>query len=92
MIKIFCFINGGCLGFLDVVALAEDGTCLAGHLSSSIGFAKHDIGITSKWKHEIYEKHYPNGYELVWIDDARNSEEITNAVKLHNENTKDKAC
>lgn len=47
-------------------ALAEDGQGLAQHLSSSVNFAKHDIGLTSEWKHEIYAAKYPDGYELVW--------------------------
>jgi len=49
-------------------SLAEDGTGIAGHLSSSIDFAKHDMGLTSDWKHELYDAHYPDGYELEWID------------------------
>jgi len=49
-------------------ALAEDGTGLAGHLSSSESWAKHDMGLTSDWKHDTYDEHYPQGYELVWID------------------------
>jgi hypothetical protein len=54
----------------DVIAyaLAEDGTCLAQHLSSSAGFAHHDIGMSSEWKHDIYRKHYPDGFHLVWIE------------------------
>jgi hypothetical protein len=69
MNKIFCFINGGSPGWYNVAALAEDGYCLAGHLSSSEGWAKHDIGIGSDWKHEQYKAHYPDGYELVWLND-----------------------
>ncbi|MGG4266505.1 hypothetical protein [Peribacillus simplex] len=67
--KIYCFINGGTDYFLNVAALAEDGNHLAGHASSNGYFAKHDIGIESDWKHELYKKHYPNGYELVWLDE-----------------------
>jgi hypothetical protein len=55
----------------DVIgyALAEDGAGLGSHLSSSPDFAKHDMGLTSNWKHEIYQKHYPEGFELEWIDE-----------------------
>lgn len=52
----------------DVVssALAEDGTVLAGHCSSSIGWARHDMGVhPDGWKHDDYVKHYPDGYEVV---------------------------
>lgn len=69
--RIFCWVNSGAgTDWQHVMAMAEDGTCLAGHLSSSEGFARHDIGITSDWKHEHYRAHYPDGYELVWIDGA----------------------
>jgi len=59
------FSPGDVIGF----ALAEDGTALAKHLSSSVVFSKHDMGITSTWHHDEYKKHYPDGYELEWIDE-----------------------
>jgi hypothetical protein len=68
MPKIYCFINGGIPGLLDVIAMAEDGTYLAGHGSSNEGWARHDIGISSDWKHDRYREHYPDGYDLVWLD------------------------
>lgn len=52
----------------DVVveARAEDGRLLATHVSSCIDWAKHDIGLTSDWKHDIYRSEFPEGYELIW--------------------------
>jgi len=52
---------------------------LSGHLSSSEGWAKHDIGMNSDWKHDHYKKHCPDGYELIWIDEPEDSEEINQA-------------
>jgi len=52
-------------------ALSEDGVLLAEHLSSSVGFAKHDLGLTSDWQHDFYRAHAPNGYELEWVDDRK---------------------
>lgn len=54
----------------DVVgyALCEDGHCLARHFSSGVDWSKHDMGITSDWKHNIYKEHCPEGYDLEWID------------------------
>jgi len=54
----------------DVIgcALAENGKCLTSHYSSGIEFSKHDMGLTSEWKHDIYEKEYPDGYELEWVE------------------------
>lgn len=68
MNKIFCFINSvNSLGHIPV-AIAEDGEVLAQHCSSSAGYAKHDIGIGSTIKHDIYKAKYPEGYELVWLE------------------------
>ena len=80
--KIFCFINGslGEAAFV-VQALTEDGIYLAGHVSSNVDFAKHDIGITSDWKHEIYKEHYPDGYELEWVNDIKNHSGLQEAYK-----------
>jgi len=64
-------------------ALAEDGTGVCGHFSSSIDFAKHDLGLTSNWKHEHYIKHYPEGYELEWVDDPDNHEGWKKAMELN---------
>lgn len=65
-IYLTCFPEGN-----DVVgqAVREDGTVLTGHISRSIDWAKHDLGLTSTWKHEIYQEKCPEGYELVWVDD-----------------------
>ena len=40
---------------------------ITGHWSTSEPWCKHDMGITSDWKHDIYNELYPNGYELVWL-------------------------
>lgn len=65
--KIYCFINGGIPGLYSVMAMAEDGTVLAGHGSSNEGWAIHDIGIRGECKHDKYSAHYPDGYELIWV-------------------------
>jgi hypothetical protein len=51
-------------------ALAEDGECIAGHISSSVEWSRHDMGLTSTKKHDAYRAKYPGGYELEWIDEA----------------------
>jgi hypothetical protein len=86
--KIYCFINGGFDDWLRVAAVSEDGVGLAGHTSSSYFWAKNDIGITSDWKHENYQKHYPNGFELVWLDDPEKTlqedETFKQAIEIAN--------
>lgn len=68
--KIYVFVNSRWAdGDLVSAAVAEDGTFLASHVSSNVQFARGDMGLHEKhaWskKREGYEKHYPDGYELV---------------------------
>lgn len=66
--KIYGFNNGGARSFLQAVALGEDGSFLASHLCSSEGFMLHDLGVTSDWKHEIYNKHFGEGnWEIEFV-------------------------
>jgi hypothetical protein len=68
-------------------ALAEDGTGLGGHISSNEFFARHDIGLTSDWHHDAYREHYPDGYEVEWIEykDLDSHEGFQKALKLNQE-------
>lgn len=64
-------------------AMSEDGSALASHVSSNESFSKHDMGVTSDWKHQIYEKKYPDGYEIVWLsaDEREHDEGFQKALK-----------
>jgi len=68
--KIFCFCNGGGNEWYPALAMAEDGNVLASHVCSTPGWAVHDLGLTSDWKHDKYDTYYPDGYELVWVEMA----------------------
>jgi hypothetical protein len=70
-------------------AVAEDGTGICGHYSSSLHFAKHDMGLTSDWKHDLYAKHYPNGYELEWVDNPDSCPGFLKAFELNMERRDD---
>lgn len=83
--SIYCFINQRSLENYYVMAMAEDGNVLAGHLSSSEMWARHDIGVTSDWKHDNYAAHYPDGYELEWVDDPRKHAGLQAAYALNQE-------
>jgi hypothetical protein len=72
--KVYVFCNG-CKSrdWHNGYAMAEDGTPLAGHVSSSHEFVRHDLGdqklgYPKGWTREEYAKHYPDGYEVVWIE------------------------
>lgn len=68
-----------------IVALAEDGSLLAQHVSLSLEDAKHDIGITSDWQHKHYAEHYPDGYELEWVEDPSSHEDAVAAYARNRE-------
>lgn len=54
-----------------VSALGDDGHGLAQHCCSHIGFAAHDIGITSTRQHNHYDEHFGAGtWTLEWVDDV----------------------
>ena len=68
------------------IAMAEDGTVLADHICSSEGFMPHDLGITSNWKHDKYNKYYGEGnWELEWVSNVNTHEGLEKACKLHQE-------
>ncbi len=74
--KIFVFCQGCQPGWHYHTALAEDGTAIAGHVCSHHGFAMHDMGVDENgWKRDLYAKHYPDGFEVVYV-------ELNNASKL----------
>lgn len=67
---IYGFNNGGCPGWLDAVLLAEDGTCLGGHICSAEAFMPGDLGIiegSRPDRHETFREHYPTGYRMEFV-------------------------
>lgn len=67
---IYGFNNGGSPGWLQAVAIAQDGTVLAGHVCSDEGYIPHDLGClngTSPGKHETYREHYSDGYRMEFV-------------------------
>jgi hypothetical protein len=88
--KIFCFSNvvGGGEG--PAIAMAEDGTILGSHFCSHEGFARGDLGFlpgSRPDRHKDYAKHYPNGYEMVFVyaDEIGKHEGLQAAFKLNQE-------
>ena len=65
------FNNGGSLGWLSAVAMAEDGTFLGSHCCSDEGYMPYDLGIIEgarEDRHEKdYKKHYPDGYRMEFV-------------------------
>lgn len=74
MTKIYCWVNSGKeTDWQVVIAMDENGFDAGNHVSSSVNWAKHDIGYSNPnhYRHEYYRKAYPDGYELVWVDNPR---------------------
>ena len=70
--RIFVFINGGWgPGDLVAVAIAEDGACLASHISSSVGWSKIDMGANGTNKHEAYGEHYEDCMAAIQLNQAK---------------------
>lgn len=83
---IYCYIRSKSInGDVVVEAFACDGHVLTGHISSNVEFAKHDIGITSTWKHDIYNNHFPDGWVLEWVDDPMNHPGWLEALRINKE-------
>lgn len=68
--KIFAFSNTVNGGDGEALAMAEDGTVLGWHLCSSEAWVSHDLGVTTRFHHDEYKAHYPNGFEMEFIEAA----------------------
>ena len=96
--KIFIYLTRDEPGFQVAMALAEDGTGLTSHISSSIHWARRDMGIEApqdaEHKHKLYREHYPSGYELVDLlaaseDELRSNAAFMQALDLHSQGLAD---
>lgn len=79
--------NIGTIGTL-FVSLAEDGACLGSHFCSNSGYAFGDLGVIAgrrEDRHEIYRKHYPDGYRMRFVHpkEVRNDAIFTKALELN---------
>ena len=91
--KIYCFCNNKTItDWNEIIAIADDGHCLASHICSHPCYFKHDIGIESSWKHEFYDKHFGEGnWELIWVEDPDINQDLANAMALNKQLAEDAA-
>ena len=88
--KIYCFMSSmSDIGGI-AYAIAEDGNVLGSHFCGGEWFVEQDLGVTKDTrpdKHETYKKHYPNGYEMVFVqmEDIEAHKGLQNAFKLNQE-------
>lgn len=86
--KIYCFNNGGPRDWLEAVAIGDDGHVVGQHICSHEAYMHNDLGLTSDWKHDSYNKQYGEGnWELEWVPTgtANDHEGLQNAFKLNKE-------
>jgi hypothetical protein len=60
-------------GWCNGVIVAEDGTCLGGHVCSHEGYMLNDLGILEGCRpdrHETFRQHYPDGYRMEFVGSA----------------------
>ena len=67
--------------FIDEADGIEKLNVITGHWSSGPTWCKHDMGITSDWKHDLYKKLHPDGYELEFLGFFEDPEEPFEAIK-----------
>lgn len=67
----------------DVIGYSvnDKGEQIASHWSSGVNWSKHDMGVTSDWKHDIYKSLYPDGYEIVYIGVFDTVEQAANELE-----------
>ncbi len=71
MHTIYCFNNGGPYGFMEAIALGDDGHCVASHVCTSVRYMPGDLGVVGTHKHDLYDAHFGSGnWRLEWVDDA----------------------
>ncbi len=86
---IYGFNNGGSRGWLDAVAMAEDGTVLGGHICSDEAYMPYDLGIVDGSRGDRhandYQPHYPDGYKMDFVpyDEAEKHAGLCAAIEAH---------
>lgn len=82
--RIYVFCNSCSHEWHSMLALAQDGTALAGHVCSAHGFASHDMGIDEGgWKRDLYAKRYPGGFVVEWVESPRTHAGVARAYALN---------
>jgi len=67
---IYGFNNGGNRGWYNGALISQDGHWLGSHACSDEGYMPADLGVlegTRPDRHEDFQKHYPEGYRMVFV-------------------------
>ena len=83
---IYCFVVMDYGEYLYSIALSEDGYMLTSHISTNRSFAMTDMGWNNNNdKHQQYKEHYPDGYNVAWVDDPEDHRGVQEAIRLNKE-------
>jgi hypothetical protein len=90
---IYGFNNGGYDSWWEAVLLAQDGEFLGNNICSHEFYMPHDLGViegSSPHRHEIFQKHYPDGYRMdfIGLNDVANHAGLKEAFRLNQEKQK----
>lgn len=82
------FCNGGQLGWMEAVSIAQDGVVLGGHICSSEAYMPHDLGLVENanpTRQEDYRKHYPEGFRCEFVPhaQAKDHQGLKDAMQLY---------
>lgn len=82
--RVYVFCNSCAPEWHVMLAIADDGHCLASHVCSAHGWANHDMGIDEGgWNRERYAEHYPDGFVVEWVENPRTHAGLQAAYTLN---------
>lgn len=76
--------EGDVVGCAFIEVKGDDKTpfeLIASHLSSGVRWFRHDMGLTSDWKHETYSQLFPDGYILIELGVFTDKEHMIERLK-----------
>lgn len=85
MPKVFVFPNGvqKKTGNLYFDTLSEDGVFLSQEVYATKEAAYAALGVTTEERHDHYRRYYPDGFEVVVVEDPAMHEGFQKAMALH---------
>jgi hypothetical protein len=88
--KIYCFVDHHIGNNYSYVAIDEDAQVVTTGIASSPDWVKCDLGIHGDpggshgpSRLRLYQEKYPDGYELIWVDDPFTHPETLKVLQEH---------
>lgn len=84
MITLYAFIVDETRDGNHIMVISETGDGVINIHANNIEDAKEKTGLTSNNLHELYNKLFPEGWTIKWVDDPENNSELIKAIKINN--------